>query len=213
MLDKKKLFIVIAAITTGSAAMMAMLTIAAINMNTQRMVLVGIFVAAGLITSVLIYGAASALITNSSVDASDKHTAADSTAEERVAPVFDPKAAQTLMILQKKGRLIDFLQEDISGYDDKQIGHAIRAIHAGCREALMEYMKIEPVRHEQEGHEVTVGAGFDPSSVRLTGNVTGQPPFRGVLRHCGWRVVATSLPETSEGHDLSIVEPAEVEIL
>ncbi|MBF0457869.1 MAG: DUF2760 domain-containing protein [Nitrospirae bacterium] len=209
MLDRKKLFIVIAALTTGSAVL---LSFVAVNLNVPKMFLVGIFTAAGLITSAVVYGAVSALIAKVNDAAEADVSSKDAAAEVREVPAFDYKAVQTLMILQKKGRLIDFLQEDISSYNDQQIGRAVRSIHAGCREAITEYMKIEPVRHETEGNEVTVEAGFDPSSVCLTGNVTGQPPFRGVLRHCGWRVVETSLPEISEGHDLSIVEPAEVEM-
>lgn len=215
MLDRKKLFIVIAALTTSSAVLLSFIAVnLAVSLNIQKILLVGIFTAAGLITSAVVYGAVNSLIAkvNDADAAKADALPEDAAAEVQEAPAFDPKAAQTLMILQKKGRLIDFLQEDISSYNDQQIGRAVRSIHTGCREAITEYMKIEPVRHETEGNEVTVEAGFDPSSVRLTGNVTGQPPFRGVLRHCGWRVVETSLPDISKGHDLSIVEPAEVEI-
>jgi hypothetical protein len=205
VVDRKKLFIAVAALTTVS---MAVVSFIAIGLNVQKVFLAGIFIAAGLITSAIVCGAVGYFIRSSP----DKDAALDIALPE-AAPAFDPKSAQTLMILQKKGRLIDFLQEDISEFDDKQIGHAIRAIHKGCKEALVEYMKIEPVRHETEGQEVTVEAGFDPSSIRLTGSVAGQPPFRGVLRHCGWRIVKTSLPGISKGQDSGIIEPAEVEIL
>ncbi len=126
---------------------------------------------------------------------------------------FDAKAVQVLSLLQKKGRLIDFLQEDISGYEDSQIGAAVRNIHKGCREALQEHVTIEPVMKESEGSEVTVVEGFDPSAVRLTGNVTGSPPFKGILRHSGWRVAVMSLPPLPENHDPGIIEPAEVEVV
>ncbi|MEO5359351.1 MAG: DUF2760 domain-containing protein [Nitrospirota bacterium] len=198
---------------TGSAALLAFI---AISLSVEKLLLVGIFVALGIIMSVVVYGVVSSMITNSSVTETLPNEAVPevkAVPEIQAAPVFEPKSAQTLMILQKKGRLIDFLQEDVSRFSDAQIGNAVRAIHSGCREALTEYIKIEPVRHEPEGNDVTVEAGFDPSALRLTGNVTGQPPFRGVLRHCGWRVVKTTLPEISGGQDLSIVEPAEVEIL
>jgi hypothetical protein len=57
-----------------------------------------------------------------------------------------------------------------------------------------------------------VAAGYDPSEVKLTGKVTGKPPYRGVLRHRGWRVRELSLPEALEGHDFGVIAPAEVEL-
>jgi hypothetical protein len=125
-----------------------------------------------------------------------------------------PEAAiQMLAILQRQGRFLDFLQEDLSLYDDAQIGAAVRNIHAGCREALGEHVELKPVYDATEGSSITVDAGFDATATRLTGNVTGEPPFTGVLRHRGWRVVNVELPQltTKQGKDW-IVAPAEVEI-
>ena len=125
---------------------------------------------------------------------------------------FDEKAVQVLSLLQKKGRLIDFLQEDITGYEDSQIGAAVRNIHKGCKEAVEEYITIEPIMKEAEGGDITVEEGFDPSVIRLTGNVVGEPPFKGVLRHSGWRVSSSGLPPLPDNQDLSVIEPAEVEM-
>ncbi len=133
------------------------------------------------------------------------------TPPEEKAP-FDEKVVQVLSVLQKKGRLIDFLKEDITGYKDSQIGAAVRNIHKGCRDAITEYITIEPVMKETEGSDITVEEGFDPSAIRLTGNVAGSPPFKGVLRHNGWRVSTTSMPALPANQDLSIIEPAEVEM-
>ncbi len=128
------------------------------------------------------------------------------------APAIDEKVVQVLSILQKKGRLIDFLREDISSYEDGQIGAAVRNIHRDCLDAISEYVTIEPVMKDDEGSSVIVNEGFDPSSIRLTGNVAGEPPFRGTLQHAGWRVLSTELPPLPEGQDPGIIEPAEVEI-
>jgi hypothetical protein len=133
-------------------------------------------------------------------------------ATEPAKAQFDKKAVQVLSLLQKKGRLIDFLQEDISGYEDGQIGAAVRNIHKGCKEAVEEYITIEPIMQETEGSDITVEKGFDPSVIRLTGNVTGEPPFKGVLRHSGWHVSSSSLPVLPDNQDLSVIEPAEVEM-
>jgi hypothetical protein len=68
------------------------------------------------------------------------------------------------------------------------------------------------VRSEAEGARLTLAAGFDAASVRLTGNVVGQPPFTGTLMHRGWRVAGIRLPKLAEGHDVRILAPAEVEL-
>jgi hypothetical protein len=125
---------------------------------------------------------------------------------------YDEKVVQVLALLQKKGRFIDFLQEDITAYDDGQVGAAVRNIHKGCREAITEYVTIEPVMTDPEGTEINVQEGFDASTIRLTGNVAGSPPFKGTLRHNGWRVSKTVLPALPENQNLSIIEPAEVEM-
>ncbi len=122
-------------------------------------------------------------------------------------------AVQILSILQRQGRLIDFLQEDLAPYADSQIGAAVRSVHQGCREALSQNLGLEAVLQEEEGSEVTIKPGFDPESVRLTGNVKGDPPFRGILRHRGWRVVRMDLPMKSQDREKDwILAPAEVEM-
>ena len=121
-------------------------------------------------------------------------------------------AIQLLALFQREGRLIDFLREDIQPYDDAQIGAAVRTIHQACRLALAEHVTLEPVLSGHEGDDVTVPHSFDPSAIRLTGNVSGEPPFRGALRHAGWRAVQVKLPAQPSGQDPRIVAPAEVEI-
>ncbi|MDX2167485.1 MAG: DUF2760 domain-containing protein [Deltaproteobacteria bacterium] len=120
-------------------------------------------------------------------------------------------ALRLLALLQQEGRLVDFLEEDIAPYDDAQVGAAVRAIHAGCRKALHERMQIDRIYAEEDGASVEVAPGFDAGAVRLTGNVHGQPPFRGVLQHGGWRASSVALPRTA-GVDAAILAPAEVEI-
>jgi hypothetical protein len=120
-------------------------------------------------------------------------------------------ALRLLAVLQEEGRLVDFLEEDLGAYGDEQVGAAARGIHAGCRKALRERVTLEPVLGGAEGAEVVVEEGFDPATIRLTGNVSGTPPFRGVLRHAGWRVRAATLGPRP-GHDPHVIAPAEVEI-
>jgi hypothetical protein len=133
--------------------------------------------------------------------------------EVRYAQQEPVAAIQMLAILQRQGRLIDFLQEDLSPYEDAQIGAAVRNIHAGCKQALEEHVQLKPVYAEDEGSEVTVPPGFDAVATRLTGNVVGDPPFHGWLRHRGWRVVTVELPQFTVGQGKDwILAPAEVEV-
>lgn len=131
------------------------------------------------------------------------------------SPSVDPSrraALQLLAALQREGRLVDFIEEDLTGYPDATVGAAARAVHGGCKRAIEEYFRLEPVLREPEGATVEVRSGFDPAAVRLTGNVVGQPPFKGALRHHGWRAKDVKLPQTSDGMDPAIVAPAEVEL-
>ena len=120
-------------------------------------------------------------------------------------------ALRLLATLQEDGRLIDFLTESIEGYSDEQIGAATRGIHDACAKVLRTCVRLEPVLPGREDETVTVPEGFDPATVRLTGNVQGEPPFTGTLRHPGWRVTAVDIPKRA-GLEPEIVAPAEVEI-
>lgn len=132
--------------------------------------------------------------------------------EEVDEGVRNAPAIQILALLQKEGRLLDFLQEDIKDYADDQIGAAVRNIHRDCRQVLEEHIGLEPIQPGGEDEEVTIKEGFDPSAVRLIGNVTGEPPFSGLLRHHGWRAAKLNIPELPEGHDPAVIHPAEVEL-
>ncbi|MBL8259963.1 MAG: DUF2760 domain-containing protein [Candidatus Competibacteraceae bacterium] len=121
-------------------------------------------------------------------------------------------AMQLLALLQQEGRFVDFLEENVTAYSDAEIGGAARVVHEGCRKVVRDYLKIEPVRAENEGARLTLAAGFDPATVRLTGNVVGQPPFTGTLMHRGWRVAQITLPKLADGHDARVLAPAEVEL-
>ncbi|KVP58806.1 hypothetical protein WL40_14390 [Burkholderia ubonensis] len=124
-----------------------------------------------------------------------------------------PQAAlQLLGLLQRDARFIDFVEEDIAGYADADIGAAARLVHDGCRAALREHFTIVPVRDEAEGSRVTLPAGFDATAVRVTGNVVGAAPFSGTVSHRGWRVSDVRLPKLTGSHDASVIAPAEVEL-
>ncbi len=120
-------------------------------------------------------------------------------------------ALQILAILQRDSRLIDFLMEDISSYDDEQVGAAVRSLHDQCRDALNRYVQLAPVIDGVEG-TFTRLASIDPASVKLLGNVPPQPPPGGLLRHKGWRCLKVDLPALQGKQNMQIIAPAEVEI-
>ena len=131
---------------------------------------------------------------------------------------FDVVAARAegalllLSLLQREGRLVDFLRESLDQHDDAAIGAAARDIHRGCRKVIEDHLRLEPVMPGQEEVTVTVPRGFDPGEVRLIGKLEGEPPFRGVLVHHGWRAVDLRLPTLSAGIDRRVLAPAEVRL-
>ena len=127
-------------------------------------------------------------------------------------PTASPQALQLLALLQREGRLIDFLEQDVTAFSDADVGAAARVVHEGCRKMLHRVTSVEPVRTEHEGDNVVLGKDFAPSEVVLVGNVNGAPPYRGTLRHRGWRAAGLTLPELVGGHDPSVLAPAEVEL-
>ena len=121
-------------------------------------------------------------------------------------------ALALLALLQREGRLVDFLRETLDTYSDEDIGTAVRDIHRGCKKVIEEHFVLEAVMPGEEDTRVKVPAGFDPGEVRLIGKISGEPPFTGTLRHHGWRVTEVKLPTLTEGVDRRVLAPAEVEI-
>ncbi len=121
-------------------------------------------------------------------------------------------ALQVLTLLQQGGRFIDFIHEDLSAYSDADVGAAARVVHDGSKKVITEYFTLAPIRSEEEETLISLPAGFDAAETRLTGNVVGEPPFRGTLVHRGWKVVDVKLPKLAAGHDTNIIAPAEVEL-
>lgn len=139
-------------------------------------------------------------------------TAPDVSPAPAIQAASPDAALQLLALLQKNARFVDFVEEDIAGYADADIGAAARVVHEGCRATLREHFTIRPIRTEAEGTRVTLAEGFDASANRLTGNVVGAAPFTGTLSHRGWRAAEVKLPKLVGTHDVSVIAPAEVEL-
>ncbi|MBA4020029.1 MAG: DUF2760 domain-containing protein [Pirellula sp.] len=141
------------------------------------------------------------------------------------APVVSPKPAppkaqpsrsdalSLLSALQREARLVDFLKEKLDGYSDAQIGAAARDVHRDSGTVLERMFALRPLTEAAEGAALDVAAGFDPLRYQLTGNVVGQPPFHGTLRHHGWEATKCELPAWTGGEAAQkIVAPMEVEV-
>jgi hypothetical protein len=141
------------------------------------------------------------------------------TTAKAVSPAVAPAAparseALTLLsVLQREARLVDFLKENIAPYSNEQVGAAVRDVHRDAAASLDRMFALQPVRSEAEGASLEVPAGSDAARVRLVGNVSGTPPFRGTLRHAGWEATRVQLPEWTGGDaNARVVAPAEVEL-
>jgi Domain of unknown function (DUF2760) len=126
----------------------------------------------------------------------------------------DAEIVSFLAMLQGRGRLVDFLMDDINSYSDAQVGTAARVVHSGCKAALLEHFRILPIRTQSEGSTVQVAAGYSPDEYRLVGRISGPAPFSGVLVHHGWKTDTVNLPRVlgSTTGKLPAIAPAEVEL-
>ena len=128
-------------------------------------------------------------------------------------PVFKPAdgALQMLGILQRDSRIIDFLMEDITSYDDDQVGAAVRAMQTSARDSLVRYVSLSPVIDGVEG-TFTKPPSKDPSVVKYLGNVPAAGAEGGTLRHRGWKANSVSLPPLNPKQDMAVIAPAEIEV-
>ena len=116
-----------------------------------------------------------------------------------------------LATLQREARLVDFLKEDLSGYDDAQVGAAVRDVHRDAGKVLDRLFSPKPAVDAEEGTRL------DPATqpagrVTTTGAATAGP---GVLVHAGWAATTVNLPARTGPADddaARLIAPAEVEV-
>ena len=126
----------------------------------------------------------------------------------------DAEVVNFLALLQEKGRLVDFLMDDVAGYSDAEVGAAGRVLHEGCKSVLLEHFRIRPMREEGEGAKITVPSGYAADEYRLVGRISGEAPFKGTLVHHGWKTEWVKLPRliSTSADRLPAIAPAEVEL-
>lgn len=140
--------------------------------------------------------------------------------EEKVSAVLaappTPQRSEALTLLetfQREARLIDFLNEDLAGYQDAQVGAAVREVHRGCSAVLNRCFEIRPAVVGEEGGAFEVSTFTDLAQVRLVGRVVETRPVSGTLVHAGWRAAKCELPHWSGVEsNATLLAPAEVEI-
>lgn len=122
-------------------------------------------------------------------------------------------ALMLLAALQREARFIDFIKEPLDGFSDTQIGAVARDVHRDCGKVLERWFGLAPVVTQEEGAPVDLPAGFDPGRYRLTGQVSGEPPYRGRLVHHGWEATRCETPAWTGSQEAArIVAPVEVEV-
>lgn len=122
------------------------------------------------------------------------------------------ESLRLLAILQTDARLIDFLMENLSAAPADAVKNGVMEVQKKAVAALNKHLVLEPILAGTEGDRVTVPKGFDPSAISVLGHVTGEPPFAGELQHPGWKVKEIKLPTGTDGRDLFVIQPAEVQM-
>ena len=128
-------------------------------------------------------------------------------------PPTRSEALTLLAALQRDARFIDLAMEPLGDYSDAQVGAAARDVLQDCRKTLQRLFGLQPAVEQQEGDSLEIPPGYDASQFRLTGAVSGDPPFTGKLAHPGWSAQHCELPQWSGSTTSAlIVAPAEVQI-
>ncbi|MDF2549753.1 MAG: hypothetical protein K0S07_820 [Chlamydiales bacterium] len=126
-------------------------------------------------------------------------------------PLGDYSHLSLLKALQTTGRLIDFLKEDISSFEDNEVGAAVREIHQECSKSLEDLVTIRPILDQGEGKEITIEEGYSADTIKLTGRVQNTFPLKGVVVHRGWKALKRSLPKALKEEN-QVIQSAEVEV-
>ena len=122
-------------------------------------------------------------------------------------------AITLLATLQREARFVDIVNEPLDSFSDAQIGAAARDVLTDCGKVLERLFDLQSISPQSEGETCSVPAGFDLGSYRVTGNVSGEPPYTGALIHHGWIAKKCELPQwTGAKESALVVAPAEVEI-
>jgi len=128
-------------------------------------------------------------------------------------PPVRSEALTLLAALQREARFIDIVKEPLGDYSDAQVGAAARDVLRDCGQVLDRFFAIAPLVDEADGTELTTDEPFAPARWKITGNVSGEPPFTGALAHHGWEAKQCELPAWSgDKSTANIIAPVELEL-
>lgn len=122
-------------------------------------------------------------------------------------------AISLLSALQREARLLDLVTESLDGYSDAQIGAAAKEVLRDSGSVIERMFGLTPMTDAADGSELETPAKFDAAEYRLTGNVSGEGPFRGAVAHHGWKATKCDVPKwTGDKSSAMIIAPIELEI-
>ena len=129
------------------------------------------------------------------------------------APPARSDAISLIAALQREARLLDIVTESLDGYSDAQIGAAAKEVLRDTGTVIERMFGLQPLTDAADGSELETPANFDAAQYRLTGNVSGEAPFRGAVAHHGWKATKCEVPTWSgEKSSAMIIAPIELEI-
>lgn len=116
-----------------------------------------------------------------------------------------------LRLLQEEGRLIDFLKQDITTYDDSQVASASRVVHRGCSSIINKYLSIATVIDSEENSTIDFPKDLLDGSIK----VQGKNGEKIRVIHQGWKLISANIPEIVRDLDAEelLIVPAEGESL
>ena len=145
--------------------------------------------------------------------ASPQPSPSQMSAPPKPTPPPRPEGEDALVLLaalQREARLVDFLKEDLSGYDDAQVGAAVRDVHRDAAAVLDRVFAPAPAVDAEEGGPLDTAA-TPGERVRLIGNVSAGKTA-GTVVHPGWAATKVNLPKRTGDADVRVIAPAEVEV-
>ena len=142
----------------------------------------------------------------------------DVVAIEQKAPAETPRpvtkptrsdAITLLSALQREARLVDLIQESLSGFSDAQVGAAARPCLQQSAQTLQRFFDLKPISDAADGSNVDVGSHESPARYQWVGEGT---TTSGGLIHHGWQASQVELPQYSgDAADGWVVAPAQVQ--
>jgi hypothetical protein len=120
-----------------------------------------------------------------------------------------------ICLLQEKGRLLDFLKDDIGVHSDEDVGKVARIVHQGLKEVIESTFSIEPIHAGNEGELVQFSDSVNFTTHKFLGNGTKKPPFSGTVVHKGWQAKNVLVPKTNNQKLINgelVIQPVEIEV-